>query len=327
MPAAVVAIAAVVTSVAGSVVAAIAPIAAAIASAIAPAVAAIGSVIGAITGALSAAVAPIMSTAGGVANWVVTSVGQTAGSLVKTISDTATPLLRGVTDAIGKLAAGIDKATAPILEPIKGGLEIVKTKVEAVNRWVTTAFHPSARMTELKLAHPELWEAAEHVDSSFIALLESDMIVTSTEASLLALPDVIETISMVSTVKVLADLVKGQAGISELLGAISQGEAFKTAQAIALLTQNIATTTTGIMDKVDTDVGVLRASIDAFDERLKRSLQECAQQTRAEILNVVTPKQQVLGEHQLALERQIARLARHIEDEVWFGAMLLKILR
>ena len=326
MPAAVIAIATVVAGVGSAVAAAVGPVVAAIAAAVGPAVAAIGSVIGAITSAIGGALAPIVSTVGGIAEWVVTSIGQTVSGLVKTVGNAVKPFTEGLKEAIGKLAAGIDKATAPILDPIKGALEVVKAKVDAVADWVTTAFHPSAELAELRATHPEIWDLAQYRNDTFIFHLEEMGHISSTKAALLALPDVIQTITMVSTLKVLADLVKGQASISDLLGKIADGKGFETAQAIAMLSQSIAVTTVGIMDRVDTEIEILRAGIETFDERLEASVREAIELQKAQVLAMVTPKMTILGEHSLMLNRKIARLSRHIEDEHWFGLMLIRVL-
>lgn len=327
MPAAVVAIGSVIGGVASAVASVVGPIAATIASALGPAVAAIGSVIGAITSTIGSALAPVLQTVGGLANWVVTSVGQTVGSLVQTIATTTKPFITKLSEAIGNLVTGITETTRPILEPIKDGLQIVYDKVQTVNQWVTSAFHPSARLDELQRAYPEIWSEWAGDKDLFLNSLASRNIISSTEAVLLRLPDAIETINQIATLKVLSDLVRGQASIGELLGKISEGKGFETAQAIALLIKNIASTTVGIMDRVDTEVGVLRASIETFDERVNSSLTEMTEQTKASILADVTPKMVILGGQQIQLSQQIAKVSRHIEDEAWFAAMLLRLLR
>jgi len=349
MPAAVSFISSVIGSVASAVAAAVVPIATAIASAVAPLVSAIGSILGGITSVLGTAIAPILNTVGGIANWIVTSVGQTVGGLLETVGNVTGPFLdglgkaidgvakamegvlrpvyrtfRGITQQVGQV---LDTAARPILEPIKAGLEVVYEKVQAVGDWVNTAFHPSAELAKLQTAHPELWEMSQGYVDSFIMYLQEAGIVSSTKAALLALPDVMVIISQVATVKLLADLVKGQASISDLLDKVAEGKSFETAVAIAQLSKSIVTSTVGIMDRVDTDVGILRASIDTFDEQLKASLDEQMELTRAEVLTIVTPKMTTLGSNQKMVIKGIARISRHIEDESWFVAMFLRMLR
>lgn len=326
MGAAVVAIGSVISGAASVVASVVAPIAGAVSAAVAPVVSAIGSVIGAISSTLGSALAPVSSTIGGIADWAVTSIGQTVGGLVDTVANATRPFLESLTKAIGGLAEGVTKATKPILDPIKAGLEAIQARVEAVEDWVTSAFHPSARLDELKAAHPDLWETAEGVESSFIAYLQEDAVISSTEAGLLLMPDVIETINEVATLKVMADLVTGQASVSELLGAVSEGKSFETARAIAELSQSIVTSTIGLMDRVDSEVGILRAGIESFDERFSSELSNTLELQKADLMAVVTPKLNRLGEYHDILDRDIARLFRHIEDEAWFGQMLLRFL-
>jgi len=327
MPAAVAAVAGVISGAAAAVASVVVPLAASIGAALAPIVSAIGSIVGGVSSLLGSALAPIVNTIGGVAKWVVTSVGQTAGGLVKTIGETVKPFLNRIGSAIKMVANQINTVTKPLLEPIKIGLEVVKGALDKVNQWVTTAFHPSARLAELKLAHPELWEMSQGYTDSFVMYLKDAAIISSTEASLLALPDVFVTINQVATLKVLADLVAGQGSISELLGKVSEGQGMATATAIAQLSKSIVTSTVGIMDRVDTDIGILRSEINAFDETVKSSVAQYADQFKAEVMASVTPKLNYLGDNQQKVTAAVARLARHLEDEGWFAAMLIKVLR
>jgi len=326
MPAAVAAIGAVVASVGSAVASVVAPIVATIAAAVGPAVAAIGSVIGSITASIGSALAPIISTVGGIGEWVLTSIGQTVGGLVKTVGDTVTPFIDKLGEAIGTLTSGITKATEPILAPIKSGLEIIFEKVKAVEQWVTSAFHPSARLDQLRAAHPEVWAASDGSTIVFRDLLAARGIISSTEAALLGMPDVIQTVNQVATLKIFADLVKGQASVSDLLGKIADGKSFETAVAIAELSKSIVSTTVNLMDRVDTEIGILRAGIETFDERLETSVRDAIELQKAQILELVTPKVTLLGEHSLMVNRKIAQLARHVEDETWFAFMLVRLL-
>jgi len=326
MAGAVAAVVSVVAGAASTVAAVVAPIAATIAAAIAPAVAAIGSVLSVITSALGAASLAVVNTVAGIGGAVLNAVGQTASGLFEIVKDAAAPFAKALGKAINTVTGAIDVATRPILEPIKAGLEIIKGAVDQVNRWVLTAFHPSARLTELKAAHPELWEMSQGYESTFVTLLQGDGIISATEASLLGLPDVLQTINQVATLKVLADLVEGQASVSDLLGAIEQSAGLATAQAIAELSKTIVSTTVNTIDRVDTEVGILRASIDTFDERLEKNLQLYAAQTKTELAGLVVPKLDQLGDTQQQINKRIAAIIRHIDDRAWFAAMLIKIL-
>lgn len=326
MASAVTAIASVIGAVGSAVATVVTPIASAISAAVAPAVAAIGSVVGAIAGALGTVAAPIFSTVSGIASWVTTAIGQTVGGLVKTLGDAVGPFVDKLGEAISTLTKGITKAAEPILSPIRDSLQFLLEKVQAVGDWVSTAFHPSAELEALKTAHPEVWAASDGSNIVFRDLLVSRGLISSTKGALILLPDALETISQVATLKVLADLVQGQASVSDLLNKVAQGKGFETAAAIAQLSKSIVSTSVGIMDRVDTEVGLLRAGIDTFDERLETSLKDYARQTEAEVLALVTPKLDILGDKQSIVIRELARVSRHIDDEAWFAFMLLRAL-
>jgi len=81
------------------------------------------------------------------------------------------------------------------------------------------------------------------------------------------------------------------------------------------------------MDKIDTEYELLGATIDTFDERIEASINERMELTKAEVLSVVTPRMTTLGRNQQMVIKGIARISRHIEDESWFVAMFLRMLR
>ena len=48
---------------------------------------------------------------------------------------------------------------------------------------------------------------------------------------------------------------------------------------------------------------------------------------KAIVMGRVTPTLTTLGSTQLNVIRAVARVSRHIEDEPWFTAMLIRVLR
>jgi hypothetical protein len=80
------------------------------------------------------------------------------------------------------------------------------------------------------------------------------------------------------------------------------------------------------MDKIDQEYNLMGATVDSFDERLNSSLSMLADQAKAELMAVVTPKLDTLGKDQQLALQGVARISRHIEDEGWFAAMLIKVL-
>jgi len=136
-----------------------------------------------------------------------------------------------------------------------------------------------------------------------------------------------ELISDIASLKIVDEMLKDTADISDLLGPIAEGKFVKTAQAIGTLARSIIGTTVATMDKIDAERRLLGATIDTFDERIETSIKEKMELTKAEVLTMVTPRMETLGRNQQMVIKGIARVSRHIEDESWFVAMFLRMLR
>jgi len=258
------------------------------------AVGAIASVVGAVVGTVTAVVVPIVTTVAATIGPIVASVGSLISGVTTAISSTVsglwtgiktavTPLVEALKAGIKTIAGAIDKATAPILNPIKDGLALVHAKLKAIDAWMAA---------ELTIVH-----------------------------------DVIQIASAAATVKLLVDLVKGQASISEVIDKVAEGKSFETAVAIAELSKSIVTLGVGMVDTIDTHWELIETTIDTWDEQFKRELAAAIKLQKAELLAVVTPKMTTLGRNQQMVIKGIARISRHIEDESWFVAMFLRMLR
>jgi hypothetical protein len=326
MAGAVVALASVIGGAVGGIASVVGVITSTIGAAIGPVISAIGSSVGGIASAIVSAASAIGSTVISVGQVVWTSISQVAGGIIDTIGQAAASLSKGLAKSISTIAKSLGSAVDGVLKPIKGGLELIKAKVDDVASWVNSAFHPSAELESLKAAHPDMWAAAEGSNSLFIQDLVTSGTISTTQAGLLGMPDVINIINEVSSLKILSDLVKGNASIWDGLDAIAAGNTYETAKAIAKLSGQIITTSVGIMDQVETDVELLQASINSFDENLKRNLELRIEETKAEVLAKITPRLDSLGDYGLALNKKIAAVVRHIEDEDWFLIMLARLL-
>jgi hypothetical protein len=326
MAGAVAAIASVIGGAVGGIASVVGAITATIGAAIGPIISIVGSSVGAIASTIASAASAIGSTVIGVGQVVITSIGQAASALLDTIGSAASALSKGLAKSISTIASSLGSAVDGVLKPIKGGLELIKAKVDDVASWVNSAFHPTAELQNLKAAHPDMWAAAEGSNSLFIQDLVTSGTISSTQAGLLGMPDVINIINEVSSLKILSDLVKGNASIWKALDLVAAGNAYETAKAIAKLSSQIITTSVGIMDQVETDVELLQASITGFDENLRRSLELRIEETKAEVLARITPRIDTLGNYSLELNKKIAAVTRHVEDDAWFLIMLAKVL-
>jgi len=265
------------------------------------------------------------------------------------LRDLTEPFGDALYDALIEISGSVTKATEPILRPVFDGLLNVYDAVQEIERAIVITFDPKGQLATLIQANPDLWSAAKGSDIVFRDLLVGHGVITQMEASLLQLPDVIGIINEVATLKVLGDMIAGNASIADLLGKVSEGRSFETARSIALLSKEIMTTGINIMDLVDTNVGILKASIEGFDERVKENLRIFGEEAKAEILKAVTPridrlglsisgirerqdnifapKLSGLGRYQMGMNRGIARVFRHVEDQPWFMYMLIRALK
>jgi len=326
MAGAVTAIASVISAAVGGVSAVVGAIAGTISSAIGPVVSFIGSSVGKIASVIGTAVSAVGQTIGNIGGAVFNAIGTAAGGVIKTIGSAAKKLSSGLVKVIKDITKAMGDGISGLLRPIRDGLKVVNNTVNKIASWVNSAFHPTAELQNLKTAHPDIWAAAGGNDKLFIQDLVTSGTISPTQASLLGMPDVINIINEASSLKILSDLVKGNAGIWGLLDTIAGGNSYDTAKAIAKLSQQILQTSTGIIDQVSTDVELLQASIMGFDENVRRSMQMLIDETKAEVIARFTPKIDILGKYGLELNRKIAAIFRHVEDEDWFLIMLLRIL-
>jgi len=342
----------VIAGIAGAIKAVVGGIAAVIGSAVFKVASGIYSVVSAITMDM---IAPLASGIGDFAGTIATVVSDMSRGLataingitlpvrsvytatVRTLSDiyegTIDPVIKRVEHILdGRIKLikvtfeAVDKTATVLLTPIKDSLQWIYNSVQKVGEGIKTAFHPSARMADLIKAHPEAWDRAMGLTDVFLADLQDMAVITATEASLLALPDLFNIVNAVGTLKVLDNLLKGQSSIGEALTAVGQGEAGMIVAAIVELSKGIVTASVELLDYVDSNVGLLRKQIDGLDETLWRNIRERTELTKSEVLAVVTPRMTVLGDRQLKVVRDIARLSRHVEDRAWFAFMLARAL-
>ncbi len=271
--------------------------------------AAIGGTILSIGAAIGTTVLSIASAIGTTVLSIASAILSTIGNLAAWTFNTVVNLAVGLTEAIGSLSAGLTEAIKAITLPVTKMITDATGAIVSVVDPVATAI-----LTPIK-------------DTLVIVKGAVDMITGPVNALLEPVIAARELIGAVSSLKILYDVLRGQAEIAELLGAIGDGEAAKTAEAIAILYRDITSTTVGMIDKVDTETEMLWTSIDKFDERIKTSVAEGVELTKAEVMAMVTPRLDTIGVGQAKMTGEIARLSRHLEDVPWFSWMFLRMLR
>jgi len=259
-----------------------------------PAVAAFAAVVSTVAATVAAVVVPIVATVAAVIGPIVATIGSVLSAVTTAISSTVTGLWTGIKTAVG-----------PLVNALKAGIETIAGAIDAATAPILTPIKDGLSLVHAKLKAIDAWVAAE----------------------MKVVHDVIQIASAAAMVKLLVDLVKGQASISEVIGKVAEGKSFETAVAIAQLSKSIVTLGVGITDTIDTHWKLIETSINTWDEQFKRELSEAIALEKAELLAIVTPKMTTLGRNQQMVIKGIARISRHLEDEHWFAVMFLRMLR
>jgi len=305
MPAAVAAIGSVVGSAAAAVGSAVAGIAGAIGSAVSGVVSVVGGIVGSTIGTIVSGVGGVISLLGNVGKLVTDTLSFDLAKIGKDIAGFAGQISSQLTSAIKAV-------TVPATKIITEKVQVFRTMYETVTRTINNVAYPI--LNPIKETLETVKGVVDAVKAPVEAVLEPVKVVR-------------QTISDIASLKIIGDVLKGTASVSDLLGGVAEGKTAETAAAIAELTKAIGITTVSTMDKIDTEFELLEATIDSFDERLSSSVAEYAALAKADMLEVVTPKLNYLGDNQQKVTAAVARLARHLEDEGWFAAMLIKVLR
>lgn len=258
------------------------------------AVVAVATVVASAAAAVAAVVVPIATAIAAIVTPVVAAIGSVLSSIGAAVSG-----------AVQGLWTGIKTAVTPLVEALKAGIKTITGAIDTATSPILTPIKDALSVINAKLQAVDAWVAAE----------------------MKVVHDVIQITSAAAVVKLLVDLVKGQASISEVIGKVAEGKSFETAVAIAQLSKSIVTLGVGIVDTIDTHWEMIEATYNTWDESFKKELAAAIDIQKAELLALVTPKLDTLGEYGLKVNSEVARLWRHIEDEAWFGAMLMRVLR
>lgn len=143
------AIVATVGAVAATVGSVVVAVAATVGAVLAPAIAAISSVVGGIVSAVGSVLGGIVNVIGGIVE--VMSAGlQAAVTAVKTtIVEPIGNIITGLKTAIGEVIGAITEPLAPILNPIKDSLIVIKDFVVDTQTWITGELAPVGELIEV----------------------------------------------------------------------------------------------------------------------------------------------------------------------------------
>lgn len=258
------------------------------------AVVAVASVIVSVGSAVAAVIAP-----------VVASIAAVVGTVVVSITSALAGVTAAIGSALGSLVTSLKTAVTPLINTLKGAIETIAGAIDAATSPILTPIKDGLALVNAKLKAVDAWMVKE------LAIVH----------------DAIQIASAAATVKLLVDLVKGQASISEIIGKVAEGKSFETAVAIARLSKSIVTLGVGIVDRIDTNWELIKTEVETWPDQFMKELDREIEKDKVEILSLMTPRLDHLGRYQGMLTRDIAKVYRHIEDEAWFAAMLVRILR
>jgi len=302
-----------------------------------PAVAAIAYIVttvAAVAAAVAVAVVSFIATAAyGIIEATVSlgmaiggAIADTAAKVVSVVFSVASTLLTATVDALaaaGQVIANVAKAVTGTITAMSKSLTTV---IENIKAKIVTYYELSLG----KLMKP-MFEGADKILAPIKDTLTSikgavDAVKAPIEAIMEPLKAARELLNAVSSLKILGDLLKGQASVADALSAIAGDQVSSNAAAILTLYRDITNTTIDIVDKVDVETKLLWTSIDQFDERIKTSVNEGVELAKAGVMNIVTPRLDTIGTAQAKAAGEIAMLNRHLEDVPWFAWMLLRLL-
>jgi len=298
-----------------------------LASIIGGAAAVVTGAVAGITGVIGGALAGLTSVIGGIVGSTLGTIGSAVAGIVSFVSSAGYYFTQGLAFNLASIGGTIARTAADIAGGLSTAIKAVTVPVKNVVTSFTTVY---GRIKETittvvdNVAYPILNPIKETLQTVKTVV---DTIKEPVDTLLEPVKLVRQTISDISSLKIIGDVLDGTASVTDLLGGVAEGKSVETAAAISELTKAITTTTVGTMDKIDTEFALLGATIDSFDERIKTSVAEYAAITKAEVLAKVTPRLDTLGRYQEKAISGLARITRHIEDEHWFAWMLLKTLR
>ncbi len=265
----------------------------------------IGGIVTVLTGGLGG----LLGGIGGLVGGITGGIAGPLGGLVAGVSG----LISGVTTVLLTPLAGVVTGIAGEIQTLVGGISAnLTTAIANLKGNITQQLSPI--LTPIKEALEPILETVKAIKAPIDEMLEP-------------IAEIREVVSDLADLKILSDLITGTGSVTANLGAIADGKGEETAAAIAELVKSIATLGTGMIDKVNTEIELTKATFEGFEKTFKRSLRRETEQLRVGVLAAVTPELGRIGFEQQRVIRSIAKLNRHIEDVPWFAAMFVRMLR
>lgn len=269
---------------------------------------AVGGAVSGVVGIISGAIGTAVGAVGGAVGGIIGTIGSALSGVMSAIGS----VLAGITTDIGGALSGVlEGVTGPIFESVgsvsKGLGEAISDIAGFINNTTAPILNPINDALKMVESH------LDAIDKWFVEQLAP-------------IDTLLETVDKIASLKILYDLTTGHAGIMDLLNRVSMGGPYATAAAIAETMKSITTLGVNIVDRLDTQWKLVEANFTTFEDRFKTNFDNLIDLQKTELLGVFTPQINQLGTYQQKVNRDVAKVYRHIEDEAWFAAMLLKVL-
>lgn len=279
---------------------------------------------------------PAIAVVAGIGSAVASVAGVVAG-----IAATVTAVIAPVVAAIGSVVSVVVSALAPaitgIIEVIGGIVEAVSVGVQgAVGVIKTTIAEPLGNIiTGLKTAIGEVVTAITEplapilnpIKDSLVSI--KDFVVetqTWIQTELAPVGELIEVINTVSAVMFVKQLIEGTASITQIIGDVESESGAATAQAIALLFQDIVDTSIGTVSFVREQSVALANTVDSYDKKIREDNRIALAMLSDSVDEHITQVADGLTGRVEGIDTEITMIARRTEDLPYFQDMLIKAL-
>lgn len=280
------------------------PLVTAIVATVAAATVAVASVAVAVAATVAAVIAPVVAA---------------VGSIVSTVVATIAPVVGGIIDIVGGvveiISAGVQGVVTTIkttiAEPLGNIISGLKTAIGDIAAAITEPLKPI--LTPIK--------------ESLISI--KDFVVetkTWISAELAPVGELIEVINTVSAVMFVKQLIEGTADITQIIGDVEGESGAATAQAIAMLYNDIVDTTIGTTNLIHDQGVALANAIDNYDEKIREDNRIALAMLKGAMDDHVTQVADSLTGRINPIEHDVIMIARRTEDLPYFQDMLIKAL-
>jgi len=279
----------------------------------------IGSTLGNLVSSVFSSVKDLASfigkTIGGAVGFIGDTVGGIAGDVLDSLGEFVSDVWEGFSEVVTDVAENLD-------ETITGLGEKIEEFAKDLNKEIEFAFGKTMEAPN-SIMHKILTPINKSLKTVKTVV---DAINEPIEAITAPIKSARELIQKISSFKIVEEILKGEKDVLDFLYAWADDETNRAITEFAELYRDITGSTVAIIDRIDIETDMLWTTIDTFEETLKSSAAEFEKRLEAELKGVITPKLDTLGTTQQKVIRDISRLSRHLEDQTWFMAMLIKAL-